>query len=81
MTLPHFCAAGTPRRCVKKRELERHLAAHSCRLARQAAKHEFWENPATGQRTTDQFAPLRLSTTGSVRNISRISPHNDQFVT
>jgi len=37
---------------VKKRELERHLATHGCRLARQAAKHEFWENPPTGQRTT-----------------------------
>jgi mRNA interferase HicA len=37
---------------VKKRELERHLTAHGCRLARQAAKHEFWENHATGERTT-----------------------------
>jgi predicted RNA binding protein YcfA (HicA-like mRNA interferase family) len=37
---------------VKKRDLERHLIAHGCRLARQAAKHEFWENPATGERTT-----------------------------
>lgn len=37
---------------MKKREPERHLAAHGCRLVRQAAKHELWENPATGQRTT-----------------------------
>jgi mRNA interferase HicA len=37
---------------VKKRDLERHLAAHGCRLARQAAKHELWENPETGQRST-----------------------------
>jgi predicted RNA binding protein YcfA (HicA-like mRNA interferase family) len=37
---------------LKKRDLERHLAAHGCRLAREAAKHEFWENPASGQRTT-----------------------------
>jgi predicted RNA binding protein YcfA (HicA-like mRNA interferase family) len=36
---------------VKKRELQRHLTAHGCTLARQAAKHEMWENPATGQRT------------------------------
>jgi mRNA interferase HicA len=37
---------------VKKRELERHLKEHGCQLAREAAKHELWENPATGQRTT-----------------------------
>lgn len=37
---------------MKKRELERHLTENGCRLARQAAKHEFWENPATGQRAT-----------------------------
>jgi len=37
---------------VKKRDLERHLTAQGCRLARQAAKHELWENPQTGQRTT-----------------------------
>jgi predicted RNA binding protein YcfA (HicA-like mRNA interferase family) len=37
---------------VKKRKLERYLAAHGCRLAREAAKHELWENPATGQRST-----------------------------
>jgi predicted RNA binding protein YcfA (HicA-like mRNA interferase family) len=37
---------------VKKRELERHLVAHGCRLLREAANHELWENPATGERTT-----------------------------
>jgi mRNA interferase HicA len=37
---------------VKKRELERHLAAHGCELVRQAAKHELWENLSNGQRTT-----------------------------
>jgi predicted RNA binding protein YcfA (HicA-like mRNA interferase family) len=37
---------------VKKRELERHLVAHGCRLVREAANHELWENPATGERTT-----------------------------
>jgi mRNA interferase HicA len=37
---------------VKKRDLERHLSAHGCALARQAANHEVWENTATGQRTT-----------------------------
>jgi mRNA interferase HicA len=37
---------------VKKRDLERHLSSHGCALARQAAKHEFWQNTATGARTT-----------------------------
>ncbi|HWD85956.1 MAG TPA: type II toxin-antitoxin system HicA family toxin [Solirubrobacteraceae bacterium] len=37
---------------MKKRELERHLVAHGCRLVREAANHELWENPATGERTT-----------------------------
>ncbi len=37
---------------MKKRELERHLADHGCQLVRQAAKHEMWENPATGERAT-----------------------------
>jgi predicted RNA binding protein YcfA (HicA-like mRNA interferase family) len=37
---------------VKKRERERHLKTNGCRLAREASKHELWENPATGQRTT-----------------------------
>ena len=37
---------------MKKRELERHLSDHGCQLVRQAAKHEMWENPATGERAT-----------------------------
>jgi len=37
---------------VKKRDLERHLTEHGCRFARQASRHELWENPANGQRTT-----------------------------
>lgn len=37
---------------MKKRQLKRHLTDHGCRLAREAAKHELWENPATVQRTT-----------------------------
>ena len=37
---------------MKKREFERHLANHGCQLVRQAAKHEMWENPATGERAT-----------------------------
>jgi predicted RNA binding protein YcfA (HicA-like mRNA interferase family) len=37
---------------VKKRELERHLGDHGCRLVRQASKHEMWENPVTGERAT-----------------------------
>ncbi len=35
---------------MKKRELERHLIAPGWALARQAAKHELWENAATGER-------------------------------
>jgi hypothetical protein len=34
---------------VKKRDLERHLSANGCVLARQAANHEVWRNKATGQ--------------------------------
>lgn len=37
---------------MKKRDLERHLAAHGCWLLREAANHELWENPATGERST-----------------------------
>jgi mRNA interferase HicA len=37
---------------VKKRDLERHLVAHSCRLVREGANHELWENPQTGARST-----------------------------
>jgi predicted RNA binding protein YcfA (HicA-like mRNA interferase family) len=37
---------------VKKRDLERHLAAHGCSVVREAAKHQLWENPVGGQRTT-----------------------------
>ncbi len=37
---------------MKKRQLERHLTGHGCRLAREAAEHELWENPAAGQQTT-----------------------------
>jgi predicted RNase H-like HicB family nuclease len=39
-------------RCVKKRDLERHPGEHGCSPARQASKHEVWENSATGQGTT-----------------------------
>jgi predicted RNA binding protein YcfA (HicA-like mRNA interferase family) len=37
---------------VRKHDLERHLAENGCKLARQGANHEMWENTATGQRTT-----------------------------
>jgi predicted RNA binding protein YcfA (HicA-like mRNA interferase family) len=37
---------------VKKRDLERHLREHNCKLARQASNHEVWENLQSGQRTT-----------------------------
>jgi mRNA interferase HicA len=36
---------------VKKRDLERHLTEHGCRLVREGASHEMWENPATDQRS------------------------------
>ncbi|MGA2469702.1 MAG: type II toxin-antitoxin system HicA family toxin [Solirubrobacteraceae bacterium] len=36
---------------MKKRDLERYLADHGCSLVRQAARHELWENTASGQRT------------------------------
>ncbi|MGD0199027.1 MAG: type II toxin-antitoxin system HicA family toxin [Solirubrobacteraceae bacterium] len=37
---------------MKKRDLERHLAAHGCSLVRQAARHELWANATSGQRAT-----------------------------
>jgi mRNA interferase HicA len=37
---------------VKKRDLERHLAAHGCQLEREATKHELWQNSETGARST-----------------------------
>lgn len=37
---------------MKKRDLERHLTENGCTLARQGSRHELWENPTTGQRTT-----------------------------
>jgi mRNA interferase HicA len=48
---------------VKKGQLERHLKAHGCRLAREAAKHELWENAGTGQRTTvPRYREIKLPT-------------------
>ncbi|MDP9383915.1 MAG: type II toxin-antitoxin system HicA family toxin [Actinomycetota bacterium] len=37
---------------MKKRDLDRHLTAHGCRLVREGANHELWENPASGTRAT-----------------------------
>ncbi|MDA8067006.1 MAG: type II toxin-antitoxin system HicA family toxin [Actinomycetota bacterium] len=36
---------------MKKRDLERHLQEHGCRLLREGASHEMWENPTTGDRS------------------------------
>lgn len=36
---------------MKKRDLERHLASQGCRLIREGANHEMWENPITGDRS------------------------------
>jgi predicted RNA binding protein YcfA (HicA-like mRNA interferase family) len=35
---------------LKRRDLERHLAAHGCRLEREGSRHAIWLNPATGER-------------------------------
>jgi mRNA interferase HicA len=37
---------------VKRRELIRHLIAHSCRLVREGANHFWWENPALNRRSS-----------------------------
>jgi len=33
---------------MKRRDLLRHLQAHSCRLEREGSKHSLWINPETG---------------------------------
>jgi mRNA interferase HicA len=54
---------------VKKRDLERHLSAQGCRLVREGARHELWENTASGQRTTvPRHREIKLPT---VRGICR----------
>jgi hypothetical protein len=65
---------------VKKRDLERHLLAHGCRLIREGAGHEMWENPVT---TSDQLCraiarskrPRRAGSAG--RSRSRLRPGAD----
>lgn len=34
---------------MKKRDLERHLRRHACRLLRQGSRHEIWHNPVTNE--------------------------------
>lgn len=52
---------------MKKRELERHLIAHGCALARQAAKHELWENAATGERAAvPRHREIKTTTTRGI---------------
>lgn len=34
---------------MKKRDLERHLREHGCRLIRQGGNHEIWHNPVTNE--------------------------------
>jgi predicted RNA binding protein YcfA (HicA-like mRNA interferase family) len=49
---------------VKKRDLERHLAARGCQLLRQAAKHDLLVNEGTGQRTTvPRHREIKMPTT------------------
>jgi predicted RNA binding protein YcfA (HicA-like mRNA interferase family) len=34
---------------MKRLDLERHLAAHGCFLAREGGNHAIWKNPANGK--------------------------------
>jgi mRNA interferase HicA len=36
---------------LKRRELERHLAAHGCEVLREGANHTIWHNPTSDHRT------------------------------
>jgi mRNA interferase HicA len=36
---------------LKRRELERHLAAHGCEMLREGANHTIWHNPPSDLRT------------------------------
>jgi mRNA interferase HicA len=52
---------------LKRRELERHLAAHGCEVLREGAKHTIWHNPPA-----DVRAPVprhREIPTGTARAI------------
>jgi len=61
---------------VKKRQLERHLTDHGCHLAREAAKHELWENPATGQRTTvPRHREIKMPTARGICRQLGVPPH------
>ncbi|MGH2698359.1 MAG: type II toxin-antitoxin system HicA family toxin [Actinomycetota bacterium] len=55
---------------MKRRDLERHLAAHGCeRIAGRKGPHEAWENTTTGARS---FVPRhREIGPGLVRGICR----------
>lgn len=37
---------------MKRRDIERHLAAHGCRLYREGAGHSIFRNQATGKTST-----------------------------
>jgi len=54
---------------MRKRDLERHLRDHGCRLERQGAGHEIWLNPANEQETT--LPRHRDIKPGTVRSICR----------
>ncbi len=57
------------RRGLKRRELERHLAAHGCEVLREGANHTTWHNPPS-----DLHTPVprhRENPTGTARAICR----------
>jgi predicted RNA binding protein YcfA (HicA-like mRNA interferase family) len=54
---------------LKRRELERHLAAHGCRPIREGANHAVWANPIADRRTP--VPRHREIPTGTVRAICR----------
>ena len=37
---------------MKLADLERHLSAHGCQLAREGGNHSIWKNPTTGRVTS-----------------------------
>jgi len=52
---------------ISLRDLERHLPAHGCALAREGGRHSIWENLQVGRRSSvPRHRELPLSTTRAV---------------
>jgi len=54
---------------LKRLDLERHLSAHGCFLAREGGNHSIWKNPITGK-----VAPIprhREVKEGTIRAVCR----------